>query len=96
MPEETKAAPLGPSLTPEAVGEHDEEAVLDEAAREKLLRPRVCPPTPAAAAMGVHRGPLLLWARARSGWSERKQLGLLRLHIYVGQRRGAQRRRVMG
>jgi hypothetical protein len=70
MPEETKAAPLGPSLTPEAVGEHDAEAVLDEAAREKLLRPRACPPTPAAAAMGVHRGPLLLWARARSGWSE--------------------------
>jgi hypothetical protein len=57
MPEETNAAPLGPSLTPEAVGGDDEEAVFDEAAREKLLRPRACPPTPAAAAMVVLREP---------------------------------------
>lgn len=58
MPEETKAAPLGPSLTPEAVRGDEEEAVFDEAAREKLLRPRVWPPVPAAAAaMGVDAAP---------------------------------------
>ena len=72
MPEETNAAPLGPSLTPEAVDEDEEEAVLDEAAREKLLRPRAWPPAPAAAAaMGVRRRPLFLqWARARDGRCE--------------------------
>lgn len=45
MPEETKAAPFGPSLTP---AEPDEEAAGLDVAREKLLRPRVCPRAAAA------------------------------------------------
>lgn len=46
MPEETKAAPFGPSLTPAAP---DDEATGFDAAREKLLRTKVRPPAAAAA-----------------------------------------------
>lgn len=55
MPEETKAAPFGPILTPAAP---DEEATGLDVAREKLLRPRVRPPAAAmvAAAMDCRRG----------------------------------------
>ena len=47
MPEETKATPFGPSLTPVAP---EEEAAGLDVAREKLLRPRVWPPAAAMAA----------------------------------------------
>jgi hypothetical protein len=55
MPEETKEAPFGPILTPEAP---DEDATRLDVAREKLLRPRVRPPAAAmtAAAMDSWRG----------------------------------------
>ena len=86
-------------MTPEAVGKDEDEALLDEAAREKLLRPRAWPPTPAAAAaMGVRRRPLLLlWARARDGWCESNLLlGLSRFHIHMGRSRALLLRRVTG
>lgn len=50
MPEETKAAPLGPILTPGARKEEEEEAEKEEGAREKLLGRvgRSCSPAPVA------------------------------------------------
>lgn len=52
MPEETKAAPFGPILTPAAP---DEEATGLDVAREKLLRPRVRPPAAAMVAAAMVR-----------------------------------------
>lgn len=50
MPEETKAAPFGPILTPAAP---DEEATGLDVAREKLLRPKVRPPAAAMVAAAM-------------------------------------------
>jgi hypothetical protein len=58
MPEEMKAAPFGPSLTPAAP---EEDANGFSVAREKLLRPRVWPLPAAAAAMAATAMVYVIW-----------------------------------
>jgi hypothetical protein len=63
MPEEMKAAPFGPSLTPAAP---EEDANGFSVAREKLLRPRVWPLP--AAAMAATAMVYVVWTLGLDGF----------------------------